>query len=85
MKEAGVRDFEAVAWLALFAPKGVPAAIIERVDTAIRDGLRLAKVVDRAGKAGLDPDYRTSAELTRRISEESALWAEVIKSADIRI
>jgi tripartite-type tricarboxylate transporter receptor subunit TctC len=85
MTEAGIRDYNAVAWLALFAPKGTPTEIIATLDAAVKTGVEKRHVVERAEKAGLDPDYRSSAELTKRIAEESALWSEVIKAAGIRL
>jgi tripartite-type tricarboxylate transporter receptor subunit TctC len=85
MAEAGIKDYNAVAWLALFAPKGTPAEIIATLDAAVKASLDKPQVVQRGEKAGLDPDYRSSADLARRIVEESALWSQVIKDAGIRL
>jgi tripartite-type tricarboxylate transporter receptor subunit TctC len=84
MTEAGIKDYNAVAWLALFAPKGTPADIIAALDAAVKAGLT-PQVVQRGEKAGLDPDYRSAADLARRIAEDSALWSRVIADAGIRL
>ena len=39
MTEAGIKDYNAVAWLALFAPKGTPAAIVATLDAAVKTSL----------------------------------------------
>jgi tripartite-type tricarboxylate transporter receptor subunit TctC len=85
MTEAGIRDYNAVAWLALFAPSGTPAHIIATLDAAVKAALAKPQVVERGAKAGLDPDYRSSSELAKRIAEEAAVWSQVIKTAGIRL
>jgi tripartite-type tricarboxylate transporter receptor subunit TctC len=85
MTEAGIKDYNAVAWLALFAPKGTPGDIVAALDAAVKASLDKPQVAQRGEKAGLDPDYRSSADLARRITEESALWSQVIKDAGIRL
>lgn len=85
MTETGIRDFNTVAWLAMFAPKGTPAAIVQQLDKAIKAALDKPAVVQRGSKAGLDPDYVSSEALAKRIAAESAVWSQVIKAADIRI
>jgi tripartite-type tricarboxylate transporter receptor subunit TctC len=84
MTEAGIKDYNAVAWLALFAPKGTPADIIAALDAAVKAGLT-PQIVQRGEKAGLDPDYRSASDLARRIAEDSALWSRVIADAGIRL
>jgi tripartite-type tricarboxylate transporter receptor subunit TctC len=84
MTEAGIKDYIAVAWLALFAPKGTPPDIVATLDAAVKAGLT-PSVVQRGEKAGLDPDYRSAADLARRIVEELALWSRVIADAGIRL
>jgi tripartite-type tricarboxylate transporter receptor subunit TctC len=85
MTEAGIKDYNAVAWLALFAPKGTPAHIIATLDAAVKAALARPQVVERGEKAGLDPDYRSSSDLAKRIGDESIVWSQVIKAAGIRL
>lgn len=85
MTESGVKNYNAVAWLALFAPKGTPADIVATLDAAVKTSLAKPDVMLRGEKAGLDPDYCASFELAKRIAEESALWSQVIKDAGIRL
>jgi tripartite-type tricarboxylate transporter receptor subunit TctC len=85
MTEAGIKDYNAVAWLALLAPKGTPPDIIAMLEAAVKAGLDKGEVVQRGAKAGLDPDYRSAADLARRIVDESALWSRVIADAGIRL
>src|SRR5207302_935168 len=39
MDEAGLKDFRAVAWFALFAPKRTPTAILDRMHGAVQAAL----------------------------------------------
>lgn len=85
MTEAGVKDYEAVAWLAVFAPKGTPDPVIATLHETIRAALAKPAVVKRAEGAGLDLDYAPPPELAKRIATETVLWEQVIKSAGIKL
>lgn len=85
MTESGVKDYNAVAWLALFAPKGTPPDIVATLDAAVKTSLTKPHVMQRGEKAGLDADYQSAPELAKRIAEDSALWSQVIKDAGIRL
>ncbi|MEN3382170.1 MAG: hypothetical protein V7608_2214 [Hyphomicrobiales bacterium] len=52
---------------------------------AVKAALAKPQVVERGEKAGLDPDYRSSSDLAKRIAEESVVWSQVIKAAGIRL
>ena len=83
--ESGLSDYSAVAWLAVFAPKGTPQDIIDRVDTAVKTSLAKPEVADRGVQAGLDVDYLSSADLQKRIVADTAIWSEVIRNAQIKV
>jgi tripartite-type tricarboxylate transporter receptor subunit TctC len=85
MTEAGIKDYQSIAWLAVFAPKGTPEAVVSKLDAAIKTALVKPEVLQRAEASGLDGDYVSSADLGNRIASEATQWSQVIKAAGIKL
>ena len=51
MEEAGVKDFEMVSWQAVYAPKGTPKPIVDRLNTEIVKILKTPEVTRQADAA----------------------------------
>ena len=70
-------------WVGLAAPRGTPAAIVERLSTEVGLALQDPGVVRKMEDAGLGLSYVASAYIGRRVEEEVAVLARVIKDANI--
>ncbi|AXK80718.1 tripartite tricarboxylate transporter substrate binding protein [Pseudolabrys taiwanensis] len=81
--EEGYPGFEALAWYAVFAPRGTPAAITARVGGEIKKILAMPDIEEKMLKLGVEPDYMNAEELTRYIEADSKKWGELIKQAGI--
>jgi tripartite-type tricarboxylate transporter receptor subunit TctC len=85
MAEAGLQNFVVVSWSALMAPKGTPPAIVNRlageVDKILASPAMLKLFADRGYIAmGGGPEaYK------KYMDAEIAMWAKVIKSANIKV
>ena len=75
--------FQFEVWVGLAAPRATPAAIIERLSTEVGLALQDPGVVRRMEDAGLGVSYVASADIGRRVEEETAVLAKVIKDANI--
>jgi tripartite-type tricarboxylate transporter receptor subunit TctC len=82
-KEAGLPDYQVSAWNAIFAPKGTPQAVVDKLNGA------LVKALDDAGtkKRLLDlgavlpqGKERTSAWLGEFVAQEVARWTPILKA-----
>ena len=76
--------FEVVAWFALFAPAGTPAAIVSRLNAESNKALSLAEVREKIAAAGSDPIGGTSDELARFLANDIAKWTRVTRDAGIK-
>ena len=76
--------FEVVAWFALFAPAGTPAAIVARLNAESNRALSLAEVREKIAAAGSDPIGGTSDELARFLANDIAKWTRVTREAGIK-
>jgi tripartite-type tricarboxylate transporter receptor subunit TctC len=87
-KEAGMPEFEASAWNALFAPKGTPKPVLDRLTDALDKALDDAAVRKRLLDLGCDiPDKakRGPQPLAALVKSEIARWTPVIKAANIKV
>jgi tripartite-type tricarboxylate transporter receptor subunit TctC len=82
--EAGYPNYKMAYWFGLLAPAATPAAIVDRMQQEIAKAVAAPKVREAFGGAGVRPMSTTSAAFTSLIKDETALWAEVIKRADIK-
>jgi tripartite-type tricarboxylate transporter receptor subunit TctC len=83
--EAGFPGFELEAWVALFAPKGTPPAIVDRISAAAKLALESPAVRKSAEAAGLEIRYMTPPQLDAVVRSDIQYWSKVIKSRNIRI
>jgi tripartite-type tricarboxylate transporter receptor subunit TctC len=82
--EAGLPAFQAQAWNAIFAPKGTPAPIIEKLNAAAAKALDDENVRKRLldlGSVIPGPAERTPAALAALVKSEIAKWTPVLKPA----
>ncbi len=83
--EAGVPGYEVNNWHALIGPKGVPRAVVERLNSEVTRIIRVKDMEDRLRGDGVAPAGSTPEELHEQIRKEIAMWRGVVKAADIRI
>lgn len=85
-EEAGLKAFQAVGWNAIFAPKGTPKQIVERLNAAGRAALADPAVRKRLLDLGCEiPDDagQSSASLGAHVRAEIEKWVPVIKAAGV--
>ena len=75
--------FEVTAWIALFAPKGTPAAMVDVLDRTAADVLANPVTIRRLKELGASPRTRRTKELAKFITAEIGKWNEVIRLAGI--
>jgi tripartite-type tricarboxylate transporter receptor subunit TctC len=80
--EAGVPGYDYSSWIALFAPKGTPPAVVARLRAAAANVVPGLK--DRLEKSGLELWAVPAAELPAVIKEDHARWARVTREANIK-
>ncbi len=83
-KEAGLPEFDASAWNALFAPKGTPKEVLDRLATALDEALDDANVRKRLLDLGCEipaKSKRGPQPLAALVKSEIARWTPIIKAA----
>lgn len=85
MTELGFADFLPATWYAYMAPAGTPPAILDRLQAAFTKAAADPALQDQLGRAGLNIQPRSGAELTRFMRDDAASWRRVIQENQIRI
>ncbi len=87
LDEAGLKGFTFNVWHGLYAPKGTPQPVVEKINSALRKALRNPDLIKRQEALGISivTDDRLSPEGHRQyFDKEAARWSEVIKDAGIQ-
>ena len=82
--EAGLPQYQASAWNAIFAPKGTPAPILAKLNAAVGKALDDENVGKRLLDLGSDipkTEARTQAALAALVKSEIEKWSAVLKPA----
>jgi tripartite-type tricarboxylate transporter receptor subunit TctC len=86
LDEQGLKGFEVKVWHGLYAPKGTPAPVLEKINVALRAALADPMVKTRLAELSSDippSDKLTPAGLKNHLEAEIAKWGPVIKKAGI--
>jgi tripartite-type tricarboxylate transporter receptor subunit TctC len=85
-KEAGLPEFQASAWNALFAPKTTPKSILDKLTDALDKALDDANTRKRPLELGSDIPEKASRgpqPLAALVKSEIAKWTPIIKAAGV--
>ncbi len=85
MRETGIGDFDASTTYAIFAPAGTPNETLDWLRRQIKSALGDDGVQQRLHAAGVQPKYGTPDAIARMLDVQTPQWADVIKSAGIKI
>lgn len=83
MQEAGVRDFETVAWFGLLAPAGTPREIVNRLNAEVLKVIALPDVRTRLIDAGSVIIGNSPEGADRFLREELDKWGKVVRAAKV--
>jgi tripartite-type tricarboxylate transporter receptor subunit TctC len=82
--EAGLPGLEFASWYGVWAPKGLPANVVARLEPALAEIMRDPAVRERTEKLGLEPEYLGPADFARHIAEEVATNTELLRSVNFQ-
>src|SRR3989344_5200158 len=82
--ESGFLGFSADSWLAVVAPRGLPAEAKAKLHRALADPLADAEVRSKLIAAGLEPSYATGDAVLTQIEDELPRMRAIAQRAQIR-
>ena len=85
LSEAGVPGYEATIWLGVMAPKGTPAAIVNRLNAEISKITSNPELRRQWGAQGSAALTMGVDEFTKYLNDDIAKWSNLVKSAGIKV
>ena len=73
-----IPGFESVVWFGLYGPKGLPADVVKKVNTAVNEALQDKDVRDRLAKLGIEPAGGTPQQFAATVDQDRAKWKKII-------
>ena len=83
MAELGLAEFEVGTWSGLIGPKGIPADIVQKINTAVAEVVKDEAVRKRLLDEGSEIMTMSPADFGAFIRKENARWVKVVKDAGI--
>jgi tripartite-type tricarboxylate transporter receptor subunit TctC len=84
LQEAGVPGVHSSIWAGLFAPKGTPQPIIDKIYNEVASILQLPDVKERFAAGGGVPGGMKPAEFTAHIKKEAAELKRIVAEANVK-
>jgi tripartite-type tricarboxylate transporter receptor subunit TctC len=84
LAEQGVKGGEVSIWHGLYAPKGTPKPVLDKLVSSMQEALKDQNVRARFGELGAEtfpPERQTPAALQQHLKAEIEKWAPLIKKA----
>lgn len=86
MSEAGLPNFTVTVWHAMYAPKGTPQPVIDKLSKALQEALKDPTLKTRFADLGSEPvaqERATPEALRAHLKAEIDKWSPVIKKAGV--
>jgi tripartite-type tricarboxylate transporter receptor subunit TctC len=86
LNESGLKGFEVTIWHGLYAPKGTPADVVAKLNTALKAALKDADFIKKQeglGAVVVTDKRMDSAEHKKFVADEIAKWSPVLKAAGV--
>ncbi|OWT54812.1 Bug family tripartite tricarboxylate transporter substrate binding protein [Candidimonas nitroreducens] len=84
-KELGYPEMTQESWFGVFAPKGTPADIVQRLNVEVRKAMASPAVQQIITHDGLQAPQWTPQEFDQFIRRDSATWAAIVKKLNIQL
>jgi len=85
ISESELRGIDASSWFGLVAPAKTPHSLVQRLSDQVASALREPDLEARFAELGIRLVGNTPGEFNDHIRKERAQWAEIIRSANIRL
>jgi len=83
-RELGYRDVVGTVWFSLSGPPGMPADVVNRLNSEVRRILQLADVRARLRPDGIEPNSLDAKAFTDYMAAEVKRWAPIVRASGAR-
>jgi tripartite-type tricarboxylate transporter receptor subunit TctC len=83
MAEAGYSGMEIPIWIGLFAPKGAPADVVDRVSRAIVVAQGKQEFIDALARGAVNVRTTTPATFAKYVADQYQMWGKLAKEINL--
>jgi tripartite-type tricarboxylate transporter receptor subunit TctC len=83
--ESGFPGYEDYTWIAFFAPRGTPPAVVAKLNADISGALQVPAIKERLATLGFDFAPNTPQQFGGYLGNEVIKWAKVVKESGARV
>jgi tripartite-type tricarboxylate transporter receptor subunit TctC len=84
MAEQGIPDFRTEVWIGLFAPKGTPRPIVDRLAAIAAEMAKDGTIRKRMAELGMVAVANRPEDFAKMLREETAQWARLVKQLNLQ-
>ncbi|MET1537365.1 tripartite tricarboxylate transporter substrate-binding protein, partial [Burkholderia sola] len=85
LAESGYQDFEAVTWFGVLAPAGTPRAVLDALQSAIAQAVRVPEVASQLRGLGAEPVANRPEAFAQQIRADVEKWRGVAKATGVTL
>ncbi|GAC1600544.1 MAG: tripartite tricarboxylate transporter substrate binding protein [Ramlibacter sp.] len=85
LDEQGLKGFELGNWFGIYGPRGTPAEIVARVNTAFNQALKEPELLQRLAALGATPTGGTPQQLAQMVAADTVRWARLIRERHLAL
>ncbi len=82
--ESGVPGYDVVLWHGLIGPKGLPRAVVDRINGEVTKSLKLKETAEQLQNDGVAPAGGTPEQFAAQIKKEIGIWRKVAADAGVK-
>jgi tripartite-type tricarboxylate transporter receptor subunit TctC len=82
--ESGVPGYDVTLWHGLIGPKGLPRAIVDRINAEVTKSLKLKETAEQLQNDGVAPAGGTPEQFAAQIKMEIGIWRKVAADAGVK-
>lgn len=79
LAELGYRGVEDYTWVGLFAPKGTPDSVVQKLNQAVQRAVKDPKIRERLEALAFEPVSRPPKETAQYLRSEVVKWSRIVK------
>lgn len=83
--ESGAADFLVTGWINKSAPRGTPAAVVERINALVLEGLSEPVLAKRFVEQGVETNKMKPAAVKAFVSAERERWGKFIRESGMKV
>jgi tripartite-type tricarboxylate transporter receptor subunit TctC len=82
--ESGVAGYDVILWHGLIGPKGLPRAVVDRINGEVTKSLKLKETAEQLQNDGVSPAGGTPEQFAAQIKMEIGVWKKVAADAGVK-